>query len=50
MGHSQGTIIMHIALAERNLDVYSRLDKSIHLGPVAYASHTNSVAMSLLND
>ena len=39
IGHSQGSMIMFIALAERNEAVKSRLKQFISWGPVIYVSN-----------
>jgi gastric triacylglycerol lipase len=39
VGHSQGTIQMHIALSKRNTVVESLMDKYFGFGPVAYITH-----------
>ena len=42
IGHSQGTMQMHIALSKNNKIVEGLLDKYFAFGPVAYASYMNS--------
>lgn len=49
IGHSQGTIQMHIALAKRNEVVEKYLDKYFGFGPVAYVSYEKSHIMNLLD-
>ena len=49
LGHSQGTIQMHIALAKRNPVVETLMDKYFGFGPVAYVSYQTSPIISLLD-
>ena len=49
LGHSQGTIQMHIALAKRNPVIEKLLDKEFGFGPVAYVSYQSSPIMNLLD-
>lgn len=42
VGHSQGTMIMHAALALRLDSVISRVNKIISTGPVAYLGNVTS--------
>jgi pimeloyl-ACP methyl ester carboxylesterase len=49
VGHSQGTIQMHIALSKRNAVVESLLDKYFGFGPVAYVSYQNSPIFSIMD-
>ena len=49
LGHSQGTIHMHIALAKRNSVVENLMDKYFGFGPVAYVSYQISPIISLLD-
>ena len=49
LGHSQGTIIMHIALAKRNTVIEKLMDKEFGFGPVAYVSYQTSPIMNLLD-
>jgi pimeloyl-ACP methyl ester carboxylesterase len=49
IGHSQGTIQMHIALAKRNEVVESLIDKYFGFGPVAYVKNANSSVVNLLD-
>ena len=39
LGHSQGTIQMHIALSKRNSVVEAYMDKYFGFGPVAYITN-----------
>lgn len=48
VGHSQGTIIMHIALAEQNPVVLANLDQYFAFGPVLWVSHANSSVVKML--
>lgn len=45
IGHSQGTIQMHVALSKRNSVVEEHLDKYFAFGPVAYVSYIHSHIM-----
>lgn len=49
IGHSQGTIQMHIALAKRNPVVEAHLDKYFAFGPIAYVSYIHSNVMNLID-
>ena len=49
IGHSQGTMIMHIALAKNNPIVEGLLDKYFGFGPVAFCDHQTSRLMTLLD-
>lgn len=49
IGHSQGTIQMHVALSKRNPGVEDYLDKYFGFGPVAYVSYQKSHIMNLLD-
>ena len=49
IGHSQGSIQMHIALSKRNPVVENLLDKYFAFGPVATAKTTTSNLINLLN-
>lgn len=49
IGHSQGTIQMHIALSKRNTVVETYLDKYFGFGPVAYVSYQKSHIMTLID-
>lgn len=49
LGHSQGSMIMHIALSKRNAIVESCLDKYFAFGPVAYITYQTSPIMKLLD-
>lgn len=49
IGHSQGTLIMFMALAEGVPSVVSLIGKYIALGPVAYVGTINSGPMKLLS-
>ena len=49
IGHSQGTVQMHIALAKQNPVVETLLDKYFGFGPVAYVSHQSSPFFSFLD-
>lgn len=42
IGHSQGSIQMHIALSKRNPIVEKYLDKYFAFGPVAYVKYATS--------
>ena len=48
LGHSQGTLIMHIALSKRNQIVEQYLDKYFAFGPIAYNSYQESNLMNLM--
>jgi len=49
IGHSQGTIQMHIALSKRNPVVEGLMDKYFGFGPVAYVKNEKSHIMNLLD-
>lgn len=49
IGHSQGTMMMHVALSKRNHVVEEYLDKYFAFGPVAYVSYQKSHIMNLLD-
>jgi gastric triacylglycerol lipase len=49
IGHSQGTMQMHIALSKRNENVEKYLDKYFAFGPIAYVSYQKSHIMTLLD-
>jgi gastric triacylglycerol lipase len=49
VGHSQGTIQMHIALSKRNEVVEGLMDKYFGFGPVAYINHQESHIIGLLD-
>lgn len=49
IGHSQGTMQMHVTLAKQNPVVESLLDKYFGFGPVAYIIHQESHILSLLD-
>jgi gastric triacylglycerol lipase len=49
MGHSQGTIQMHIALSKNNPVVEGLMDKYFGLGPVAYITHQQSRIIGLMD-
>lgn len=49
IGHSQGTIQMHVALSKRNPVVEEYLDEYFGFGPVAYVSYINSNVMNLID-
>lgn len=49
IGHSQGTMQMHIALSKRNAVVESLLDKYFGFGPVAFVRHATSKVVDLLD-
>lgn len=49
IGHSQGTIQMHIALSKRNPVIEELMDKYFGFGPVAYVSYQKSHIMNLLD-
>lgn len=50
IGHSQGTIQMHIALSKNNPVVESLIDKYFGFGPVAYVNHQQSHIMTWLDN
>ena len=49
VGHSQGTIQMHIALSKHNEVIEHLIDKYFAFGPVAYVSYMHSHVMELLD-
>ena len=49
LGHSQGTMQMHIALSKRNAVVESLLDKYFGFGPVVFVKHASSKVVDLLD-
>lgn len=49
LGHSQGTVQMHIALSINQPKVEAILDKYFAFGPVATVGHANSHIVSLLD-
>ena len=49
IGHSQGTIQMHVALSKNNPVVESLMDKYFGFGPVAYVSHITSPIFKLMD-
>lgn len=49
IGHSQGTIQMHIALSKRNQVVESLIDKYFAFGPIAYVKNAQSHILTLLD-
>jgi hypothetical protein len=49
IGHSQGTIQMHIALSKRNPVVESLMDKYFGFGPVAFVKNAKSHILTLLD-
>lgn len=49
IGHSQGTMIMHIALSKNNAIVESLLDKYFGFGPVGFVNHQTSRLMTLVD-
>jgi gastric triacylglycerol lipase len=49
LGHSQGTIQMHVALAKRNPVVEALIDKNFGFGPVAYVKNAKSHVLTLLD-
>ena len=49
LGHSQGTIQMHIALSKQNPVVESLIDKYFGFGPVAYVKYANASLVNLLD-
>ncbi len=50
LGHSQGTIQMHIALSKRNPVIEKLMDKYFGFGPVAYVKNAKSHVLTLLNN
>ena len=50
IGHSQGSIQMHIALSKRNAVVESLIDKYFAFGPVAFVKNAKSHVLTLLKD
>lgn len=49
IGHSQGSMQMHVALSKRNSVVESLLDKYFAFGPVAYVRNATSKVVDLLD-
>ncbi len=49
IGHSQGTIQMHIALSKNNAVIESLIDKYFGFGPVAYVKHQQSHILTLID-
>lgn len=49
IGHSQGTIQMHVALSKRNPIIENLMDKNFAFGPVAFVKNANSHLLSLLD-
>lgn len=49
VGHSQGTMQMHVALSKNNPVVEALMDKYFGWGPVAYANHANSSIIKLID-
>lgn len=49
VGHSQGTMQMHIALSKNNPIVEKYIDKYFGLGPVALVKHASSNLVNLLD-
>jgi hypothetical protein len=49
IGHSQGSMIMFIALAENNPIILAHLKHTIFLGPVIYANHQTSNIFKFLD-
>jgi pimeloyl-ACP methyl ester carboxylesterase len=49
IGHSQGTMIMHVALSKNNPIIESLLDKYMGFGPVAFVNHQESRIMGLID-
>jgi len=49
IGHSQGTVQMHIALAKRNSVVESLMDKYFAFGPIAFVKNAHSNLVNLLD-
>lgn len=50
IGHSQGSMQMHVALSKRNPEVENFLGKYFAFGPVAYVRYATSHIVTLLND
>lgn len=50
IGHSQGSMQMHVALSKRNPVVEKLLGKYFAFGPVAYVKYTKSHVVTLLDD
>ena len=48
LGHSQGTMIMHIALSKRNAAVENYIDKFFGFGPVVYAKYITSPLLDMM--
>ena len=48
LGHSQGTMMVHIALSKRNQIVEKIMDKFFGFGPVVYVKYMTSPLMELL--
>lgn len=49
VGHSQGSIQMHVALSKNNPIVESLMDKYFAFGPVGYVNHITSPLFKLLD-
>ena len=49
VGHSQGTLVMFIALSSQNREVQDRLASFAALGPVVYVNHMESKLMNTLS-
>lgn len=49
IGHSQGTVQMHIALSKQNKEVEDHLDKYFALGPIARVKDAHSHLVNLLD-
>ena len=49
IGHSQGSMMMHIALSKRNPVVEAHIDKYFAFGPVAYVKNAHSHLLDLLD-
>ena len=49
IGHSQGTIQMHIVLSKRNPVVEGLIDKYFGFGPVAFVKNAKSHLLTLLD-
>lgn len=49
VGHSQGTIQMHIALSKHNEVIEHLIDKYFAFGPVAYVKNAKSHVLTLLD-
>jgi gastric triacylglycerol lipase len=49
IGHSQGTIQMHVALSKRNPVVESLIDKYFGFGPVAFVKNSKSHVINLMD-